>query len=176
MLPATSAPAVTTTPRPSTPAAVPPVPPTSSPVNTPLPPFSVSLEAEAVPASLRPNTQLDANPDCYPNGPDVVSRIGNWGQFSPGTITFTVTAPEAGAYTMTVYYVNTSGTRTAEIVVNGGPAVSPWPSFPNTEAPPTCIDASAPVPVTLKQGSNTIRLGNPGNRGPTIDKIVISRT
>jgi hypothetical protein len=105
----------------------------------------------------------------------VVSRIGNWGQPSPGTITFTATVPDAGAYEMTVHYVNTSETRTAEVVVNGAAALSPWPSFPNTESPPTCIDAREPITVTLKQGSNTIRFGNPGNRAPTIDKIVISR-
>ena len=140
-----------------------------------MPPFEASLEAEQVPSSQRPNTQLDANPDCYPNGPDVVSRIGNWGQPSPGTITFTVTVPDPGAYALTVYYVNTSETRVAEIVVNGASPLSPWPSFPNTESPPTCIDASAPTTVTLQQGSNTIRFGNPSGRGPTIDRIVVGR-
>ena len=78
-------------------------------------------------------------------------------------------------YALTIHYVNTSDTRLAEIIVNGGAALSPWPTFPNTSDPPTCIDARAPITVTLQQGANTIRFGNPGNRAPTIDKIVISR-
>ena len=182
MLPATSSPPGTATPGATRrPAAVPPA--TTTPTLTPPPaatteaptPFSLTLEAEQVPVSLRPNTQYDANPDCYPNGPDVISRIGNWGQASPGTITFGVTVPAAGEYALTIHYVNTSETRQAEIVVNGGAAVSPWPTFPNTSDPPTCIDVRAPISVTLQQGSNTIRIGNPGSRAPTIDKIVVNR-
>ena len=182
MLPATSSPPGTATPGATTrPAAVPPA--TTTPTLTPTPsttteapaPFSLTLEAEQVPVSLRPNTQYDANPDCYPNGPDVISRIGNWGQGSPGTITFGVTVPAAGEYALTIHYVNTSDTRQAEIVVNGGAALSPWPTFPNTSDPPTCIDVRVPMSITLQQGSNTIRIGNPGSRAPTIDKIVVNR-
>jgi hypothetical protein len=165
----------TPSPTPSTKAAVPP--PSAPPTTTAPPaPLSVTLEAEAVPPSLRPNTQHDANPDCYPNGPDVVSRIGDWNQGAEGTITFTFEAPAAGAYAMTVHYVNTwDETREAEIIVNGAAAISPWPTFPNTEAPPTCIDARSPITVTLRQGTNTIRFGNPDSRAPTIDRIVINR-
>ena len=96
----------------------------------------------------------------------MVSRIGNWGQSSPGTITFRVTVPDAGEYALTMHYVNTSETREAEIVVNGAAPLSPWPTFPNTSDPPTCIDARAPITITLQQGSNTIRIGNPSEPGP----------
>lgn len=106
------------------------------------------------------------------SGGKIVRNIGDWGgQKADGTLTFTsVTAPAAGTYTLTFYYVHidNASTRTAFIAISGASPVAV------TVVGGSGCCASKAISVSLLKGSNTIVFANPGGHAPSIDKIVIS--
>jgi len=79
-----------------------------------------------------------------------------------------VTATSAGDYQLTVY-AGVSGTRSLSVSVNGGPGQTV--SFTGTS-----FDSPTPqtIPVTLAEGSNTIRIYNDTAFGPDLDRVVVT--
>jgi hypothetical protein len=127
----------------------------------------VTLQAED--ASFTAAWQKDTSPRCGAGTPIV--RTGRWTNpdMGTGTLTFTVTVATAGTYTMTIYYlITTDGARTAEVTVNSAAVAAG--SFPSS----SCVTTKA-LAVTVRQGANAIRFANPNDRGPSIDRIVISK-
>jgi hypothetical protein len=157
--------------------------PTASTVTTsPAPGRTTSPPAGQPPAGFAPNTmqaesaavsapwQTDTKPTCTAGTP--VVRTGKWTEYSnkPGAITFTVSVPTAGSYRLTIYSVvslRSGGTRKAEITVNNASVTSP-------DFPEGCLLAPSIV-VSLKQGDNKILFTNQNARGPSIDRIEISK-
>jgi hypothetical protein len=177
-----SSPGAAVTGRPTATATGSPPPPTSGPPPTTTPPPSFGpLTYQAESAARSGSAQVDAAPQCAPSGPSVVSRIGLWtAGTTAGVVTFTVSVPSNGTYTMIVTYVLTQDTsRTALITTtNGGGTSSQTVTFLNTErpeSPPGCVDPQPAISLSLRQGTNTISFANSANKAPTLDKIVISK-
>jgi hypothetical protein len=103
-----------------------------------------------------------------------VSGIGNDGGGSPGTLTLSVTVPNAGAYSMIVAYAVTGDAkRSVQISVNSATARSVF--FFRTVKTGCVVKDRSPITVTLKPGANTIRFANPNGGAPSIDNIAVSR-
>jgi hypothetical protein len=166
--PATSlVPATGAAPPPTTTAAKPPDAPAPSQTT---PAFSVTLEAEAKGVRVSGSARDDFYPGA--SGGEIVRNVGKWGENDPGSVRFTVTLPAAGAYVITIWYVNVDSnqTRSADITVSGASPVTR--SFPGTT---TCCASLALSPITLSAGSHTVTIGNPAAPAPSIDKISIAR-
>jgi archaellin len=89
-----------------------------------------------------------------------------------GTLTFPdVSAAAAGAYTMTVNYVDGDAGRSATITVNGSASTV---SFTGTDNGNWDTVQSLTVPVTLKAGTNTIEFSNSSGYAPDIDQITLN--
>jgi len=90
-----------------------------------------------------------------------------------GVLRFTaVAAPTTRTYTLTIYYQNDwrKSDRLARVSVNGAAPV--WLRFSPTG---WCCVGMKTMSVTLHAGAtNTIELSNPDDRGPDIDRIVVS--
>jgi hypothetical protein len=145
-----------------------------SPSLTPSPtagprPGPVTYEAEAAANTVSGSARI-SNYDGASGG-RIVRNLGLWnGPGSAGTLTFgNVTAPEAGPYHLTFFYVylNAEPARTAVITVAGAEPISVTAGGGST-----CC-ASRTVTVVLRAGANTITFGNPNGHAPSIDKIVI---
>ena len=112
--------------------------------------------------------------DDYPgaSGGRIVRNIGNWeGSRNAGWLRFNnVTAPRAGSYLLTFFFVHLDDdtTRTAVIEVSGSAPVTLA-----VDGSATCC-AVASRQIVLRQGVNTITFTNPDDHAPSIDKIVIS--
>lgn len=144
-----------------------PTPPPATATGGPSGFVPVTLQAED--ASFTAAWQKDSSPRCGTSTPIV--RTGKWTNpdLGTGTLTFTVTVATAGTYTMTIHYlITTSAARTAEITVNSTAVAA------GSFAPSTCVTTKA-LAVTLRQGANAIMFANPADRGPTIDRLVISK-
>lgn len=149
---------------------------TATPSRSPSPARSASrepfrtleLEAEA--------TQLDGPAETVAyvgaSGGRVVHRLGRQGPGAKksGTLTFTVTAPEAGTYELTLYVAldGLDGSRTAVVSVAGGATTTVA-----TSAGLACC-TRATAQIRLAQGQNAITIGNPDDRAPAVDRIVVS--
>jgi hypothetical protein len=121
----------------------------------------VSHEAEAAGAVRGPGTRLRQVQAA--SGGNVVGFIGR-GE----TVRFTVNAPAAGRYPVTIYYI--AGTRRAgTVTVNGRLAT--------VTMPPATADwytvGSVSIQVQFVSGRNTIEFGNPRDYAPDIDRIVV---
>jgi endo-1,4-beta-D-glucanase Y len=133
--------------------------PTTGPTTTP-PPGAKSYEAES--AALAGGTTVTSCSHC--SGGQKISHLGNG-----GTATFTVTAPTAGSYSMTIYFMSVGQARTATVAVDGGSAKTI--SFPQTPDYNTVVTTT--TTVTLKAGSNTIAFANPSAGAPNLDRITV---
>jgi hypothetical protein len=104
----------------------------------------------------------------------VVANIGRWGPGAKrtGTLSFPdVTVPADGVFTLALYLVENADPAAQTIVISvaGAAAVSVTvPAGSNC-----CVTRT--VQVTLTKGANTIVIGNPDGRAPSIDRIVVSR-
>jgi hypothetical protein len=100
-----------------------------------------------------------------------VVRTGKWPNNNPpGSVTFTVPISTAGSYKVTIYSVvslQSGGTRKAEITVNNASVTSP-------DFPEGCL-LTPSIVVSLTQGDNKILFTNQNARGPSIDRIEISK-
>ncbi|MFI6603397.1 YbhB/YbcL family Raf kinase inhibitor-like protein [Nonomuraea sp. NPDC050536] len=94
---------------------------------------------------------------------DYVNTAGSY-------VEFTVNAPTAGNYNLTVRYANgTTTDRPVDVVVNGT-VTSPGLSFPGTGNWDTWKDKA--VPAALVAGANKVRLtATTANGGPNLDKL-----
>jgi hypothetical protein len=104
------------------------------------------------------------------SGGRVVENIGRWSG-GPGTLRFNrVTAPTAGRYTLTYFFLHVNGeaTRTVTIVVSQSQPITVTASGGST-----CC-ARQVVTVFLQAGPNAITFANPRGHAPAIDKIEIS--
>ncbi len=143
--------------------------PTNTPTATAVP--GTTYEAEASANTLAGGAVVAACSPCS-NG-QKVGYVGN----NAGTLQFnSISAPSAGSYTVTIYFVNgDSGVRTAQMSVNGGSAVTL--SFPVTGGWTTV--STVTQTVTLNVGSsNTIKFSNTtaGSWAPDFDRIVVNTT
>lgn len=91
-----------------------------------------------------------------------------------GTASFRFHVPEAGEWTMDVYYLS-NGERNFEIAVNGGaettvtcPAGTSW----NDVSSAKMVTAGV---YNLKKGTNTIVVGNSANNAPSLVKVVLTK-
>ncbi len=93
------------------------------------------------------------------------------------SVAFSVDAPEAGVYTVTVRYANGGGAATTSrpmaLDVDGISAGNV--TFAGTGAGNWYTWAEETVSVTLAAGINTLRLANTINAGPNIDRVVVAR-
>jgi hypothetical protein len=146
------------------------IPPrTSAPVVTTTPPPApfATLTLQAEDATLSgPNWQVDKDSPCTAG---TLVRTGNWPGHDPGVLTFKVSIATAGSYVMRIYFAVQGGSRSAEITVNNASVATP--DFPTACAPLGVRD----VTIKLNQGNNEITFANQNNRGPSIDRIEISK-
>ncbi|WP_214316736.1 YbhB/YbcL family Raf kinase inhibitor-like protein [Nonomuraea sediminis] len=94
---------------------------------------------------------------------DYVNTVGSY-------VEFTVNAPTAGNYDLTLRYANgTTTDRPVDVAVNGT-VTTPGASFPGTGNWDTWKDKS--VPAALVAGANKVRLtATTANGGPNLDKL-----
>jgi hypothetical protein len=123
----------------------------------------VSYEAEA--AELAGASVVSACPTC--SGGKKVRFVGG---AKANSVTFgAVTAATAGSYRLTITYELDATTRTFELAVNGGTGTA----VPIAGGAGWSMPASMTTTVTLKAGTNTIRLYNNTANAPDLDKITI---
>ncbi|MEV7085994.1 CBM35 domain-containing protein [Streptomyces sp. NPDC093085] len=114
----------------------------------------------------------------YASGGTYIGWLGN---STASTATFTVDAPRAGAYVLVLSYAHNDRrdnghayntdilSRTATVTVNG---TAQQVTFKNTWSWGDFWTLG--VPVTLRQGANTLTLGNPSAWAPDIDRIELA--
>ena len=132
----------------------------------PPPPGPKLYEAESSANTIVAPARISSCTGC--SGGQKVGFVGNG-----GTVTFNgVTAPSAGNYDMTIYYLNGPPSRDAVITVNGVDvqtlSFTPTADF-NTVGTVT-------VPVPLVAGANTIEFSNPAAFAPDFDRIAVAAT
>ena len=132
----------------------------------PPPPGPKLYEAESAANTIVAPARISSCTGC--SGGQKVGFVGNG-----GTVTFNgVTAPSAGNYDMTIYYLNGPPSRDAVITVNGVDvqtlSFTPTTDF-NTVGTVT-------VPVPLVAGANTIEFSNPAAFAPDFDRIAVAAT
>jgi Alpha galactosidase A/NPCBM-associated, NEW3 domain of alpha-galactosidase/Alpha galactosidase C-terminal beta sandwich domain/Carbohydrate binding module (family 35) len=132
----------------------------------PPPPGPKLYEAESPANTIVAPARISSCTGC--SGGQKVGFVGNG-----GTVTFNgVTAPSAGNYDMTIYYLNGPPSRDAVITVNGVDvqtlSFTPTTDF-NTVGTVT-------VPVPLVAGANTIEFSNPAAFAPDFDRIAVAAT
>ncbi len=126
---------------------------------------TVSYEAEASGNTIAGGAAVSSCASC--SGGNKVGYVGN----NSGTLQFNgVTAASAGTATVTVSYLNGDATRTAQLSVNGGSAVSV--SFPNTGGWTTIGTVQAQV--QFASGNNTIKIANASGWAPDFDRIQVT--
>ena len=130
------------------------------------PPGPKPYEAESSANTIAGGARISSCSSC--SGGQKVGFVG-----SGGTLTFNgVTAPSAGTYDMTIYYLNGPPSRDAVITVNGVDvqtlSFTPTTDF-NTVGTVT-------VPVPLVAGANTIEFSNPAAFAPDFDRIAVAAT
>jgi hypothetical protein len=134
-----------------------------TPVGEAYTPEGQSYEAES--AVLSGAAQVSPCPAC--SGGAKVSYLG--ASATTNTATFSdVYVEKAGTYRMEVDAM-TQGPRALVFQVNGGA-----PATLNLGGGSFLLPTSTTVPVTLKQGTNSIMFGNPGTYAADLDRIVIS--
>lgn len=104
------------------------------------------------------------------SGDKIVGDIGGNGKKN-GKVTFTVNAPSAGNYELTIHYL-LKGNRNFYLTVNNGDAKKISCSGSNWNKV-----VKKTVTVTLKKGSNTIKLDNGAvdEWAPNLDKITLKK-
>ncbi|WP_199731753.1 DUF4832 domain-containing protein [Cohnella endophytica] len=126
---------------------------------------TVSYEAEASANTLAGGAAVSACSTC--SGGSKVGYVGN----NAGTLQFNgVNASTAGTATLTISYLNGDASRTAQLSVNGGTAVTV--TFPSTGGWTTV--GTVQTQVQLNAGNNTIKLSNSSGWAPDFDRIQVS--
>ncbi|MFD0670978.1 DUF4832 domain-containing protein [Cohnella sp. GCM10027633] len=123
-----------------------------------------SYEAEASGNTLVGNAATASCGTC--SGGSKVGYVGNgatlqWNGVVPAT---------AGSQTVKFYYLNGESSRSAQVSVNGGTAVTV--NFPSSGGWTTV--ASLDVTLTLAAGANAIKVSNAGGWAPDFDRISLS--
>ena len=131
---------------------------------TPPPPGPKLYEAESSANTIAGGARLSSCSGC--SGGQKVGFVG-----SGGTLTFNgVTAPSAGNYDMTIYYLNGPPGRDAVITTDG--TSSQTVSFTPTTDFNTVGTMTVSVPLVA--GSNTIEFSNPAAFAPDFDRIAVA--
>ncbi|WP_344127085.1 hypothetical protein, partial [Luedemannella flava] len=134
-------------------------------------PEQVVVEAEAAANMLGGGAQRMRRPGIFNGGG--VTGLGRSAPGQPeGWLTFTgIPAARPGQYAVTVYYLTPDGLAGydvwASVRVDGRRAI------PLGVFPPARQVRSKIVWVTLRQGYNTLRFGNPYGPAPVIDRILV---
>ena len=137
---------------------------TASDGAVPPPPGPKLYEAESPANTIAGGARLSSCSGC--SGGQKVGFVG-----SGGTLTFNgVTAPSAGNYDMTIYYLNGPPGRDAVITADG--TSSQTVSFTPTTDFNTVGTMTVSVPLTA--GSNTIEFSNPAAFAPDFDRIAVA--
>jgi hypothetical protein len=136
---------------------------------TPRPPVTTSYEAEA--ARFIGASEVMIMPEA--SGGRIVHKLGTgnnpYGYTERGAIEFTVNAPSARRYTLTVYYVDGDRQRTAYARLNGGQWQA-WSFQPGGWG----RVMSATFPLDLRAGANSLYFHNPADWMPRLDRITIT--
>jgi hypothetical protein len=131
-------------------------------VMTAVPAGSEGLEGEGIGTTLSGGATIVPCATC--SGGARVDNLGNG-----ASVTFTVTAPSTGSYSLKVYYTNgDTQPRTANVSVNGDATPR---SFTGTSTGSWDTVANVVVTVPLVTGSNTVRFYNDTAPAPSIDRI-----
>lgn len=140
-----------------------PVVPTATATPTPLPP--ISYEAESSANTLGGRAVIYTCAPCSGG-----KKVGNLGL--SGTLLFNgLRAAKTAAYKITLYFVNARGDRTADISINGGPALAY--TFHGTNDNNWNEVQTMSITVQLTAGVNTLFISNPANNAPDIDRVVV---
>jgi hypothetical protein len=136
--------------------------PTPSPSPT-RPPTPASYEAESSANTLAGSRVMSCS------GCSGGKKVGDIGR-GMGTLQFnSVTASASGTASLTIVYVNGGTTRTAQLSVDGGAAVTiTFRGTRDWSTPGTVV-----VNVTLKSGVNTLKFFNTSSAAPDFDKITV---
>ncbi|WP_426512845.1 hypothetical protein ACPPVO_20700 [Dactylosporangium sp. McL0621] len=142
--------------------------PSRTPSRAAFPP--IGLEAETASAELAGPAEIVAYPGA--SGGRIVQNLGRQGPGAKrnGTLTFPdVTVPADGAYTLTLYLVNSGpdAAGTVVITVAGGSV-----SVTATGGTDCCVRTVATI--NLAKGPNSLTFGNSDGRAPSLDRIVVS--
>ncbi len=126
-----------------------------------------------------PATRYEAESAARAGGQVRSSGTASGGQYVGGLdntgdhLQFTVTAPAAGEYRLSVNYANaTAGVSKLDVSVNGTPRFTA--PFPRTESWATFSRNLQRLPVTLTAGTNTIRLQRAAAGYVEIDYVELS--
>ncbi|MFC5405544.1 fibronectin type III domain-containing protein [Cohnella soli] len=126
---------------------------------------TASYEAEASGNTLAGGAATSSCAGC--SGGGKVGYVGN----NSGTLQFNgVNASSAGTATVTISYLNGDASRTAQMSVNGGTAVTL--TFPGTGSWTTL--GTVMTQVQLNAGNNTIKFSNSSGWAPDFDRIQVS--
>lgn len=132
-------------------------------------PVAVHLSVEAESPENERGGQTFPRSLAAASGGIVISHVG---KRPANTLRFAgVTVPDAGSYTVTVYYVSPNQ-RQAAIAVNGQPVTTP--SFPATGGNGGSV-GSLSIRLPLVAGANTVEFGNAIAWAPDLDRIVVDR-
>ncbi|MBL8231524.1 MAG: VWA domain-containing protein, partial [Bryobacterales bacterium] len=125
------------------------------------------LEAEGINTTLSGGATVVPCANC--SGGARVDQIGNHGPGRNGSVTFTVTAPANGTYSLRVYYTNgDTSPRTANVSINGDTSPRSFTAGP-TGSWDTVANALMTAPLVT--GTNTVRFYNDLAPAPSIDRI-----
>jgi chitodextrinase len=126
-----------------------------------------SVEAEASGNVLTGGAVVQSCSGC--SGGQDVGYIGN----NSGTLTINFSVATAGAYNVTIAYVNgDSAARTAQITVDSGTPQTV--SFAPTSSWSTPNNLTLSAPITLNSGAHSIEFSNPSSWAPDVDKITVT--
>lgn len=124
---------------------------------------NISYEAEASTNTLGGGASVGSCSNC--SGSNKVGNLGNGGSLQFNN----VTAPGAGIYTLTIYYLEGDAGRPAYLSFNGASGVlidfhgnGDWNSVQSMQ-----------IPVQLHAGNNTIEFYDTTDWSPDIDRIVV---
>jgi hypothetical protein len=124
-----------------------------------------NYEAESSANTLSGGAKVGSCSSC--SGGHKVGYVGN----NSGVLQFNgVNSSSSGSVAVSVYYINGGATRTAQISVNGGSASTK--SFATTGSWSTV--GSLDLTLTLRSGSNTIRISGNNGYAPDFDRIAVA--
>jgi hypothetical protein len=130
---------------------------------------TTTYEAESAANTLTGSAVVAPYPDA--SGGKIVKNIGTWGNPArPGGLTFAVSAPAAGAYLLTFFYVHVNGDATRIVVVTV--AGSAPTALAVTGGAACCSQRT--LTVRLAAGTGTITFTNPKGHAPAIDRIELT--
>ncbi|GAA2516906.1 hypothetical protein [Pilimelia columellifera] len=127
-------------------------------------PVNVSIEAEAARNGFRGGVNLFSQQNA--SGGVIVGNLGRG-----NSLDVRASVPAAGEHRVTIFYVSQESRRAA-ISINGADIGQvQLPAFATNPV----IVRSVSLPMTMRSGDNTINIGNPVDRAPAVDRVLVVR-